>query len=260
MFVNSLAGFPPDQIRNFLYDAKLVNPANNAAIDPMGMYNAAVNFKVSGPEIDAALGWPRGTADAWIALQGLPPLVSGDYVVTTGKYLGDVRDELVNLGILTEQNAVVAEKLPMFFQYMLTNNIDNLQMELTLGWDIDSIGGNSFPMTYQQTVRTDTGGSTPVNYNENPVNVPMPILIDYTGYPPAPAPAPRNVSTPVTPVRNTPPGGGLPVATPQPVTNPITVPAPIDQTQTPIGINPQPQSKLPLILGIGAVIAATLLG
>jgi len=261
MMFTHLAGFPAEQIRNFLYDAMLVDPTNNAALDPFGIYNAAINFKVGGREIDDALGWPRGTADEWVRSQGLPALVSGDYTVTTGKYLGDVRDELVNLGILTNRNVLVTERIDDFIDYMDVNNIDALQMELTLGWDIDSIGTGRFPVT------------PPINYNDNPSRTPESVVPITT------SPAPRANTTPsavtetnIRPIPGTVPGTNTRPA-PAPVTRPpvvtvnvprntntsnsngnsSVVPPAINQTD-PV-LTEQSQSKLPLLLGIGALLA-----
>lgn len=246
-----LAGFPAEQIRNFLYDAMLVDPTNNAAIDPMGIYNAAVNFKVGGREIDDALGWPRGTADEWVRSQGLPALVSGDYTVTTRKYLGDVRDELVNAGILTNRNVLVAERVDNFINYMGVNNIDTVQMELTLGWDIDSINNGRFPIT------------TPINYDMNPARVPEPVI------PVTTSPAPRTVTTPaptpVTTVRPV-PAPITPITTnTRPVVNSTTVPRTTTSnsngtTTIPPEINQTDpalaqSSKTPLLIGVAALVA-----
>lgn len=73
--------FTPEQIRAFMVNTGLVDGNNGHIWDPMGIYEAAVENRVSARGIDSAMvgfspGWEYGTAQAWIAANGLAPLLT----------------------------------------------------------------------------------------------------------------------------------------------------------------------------------------
>ncbi len=73
--------YAPQDIRDYLVSEEIVDPNNGHIWDPLRMYEAAVEFRASARQIDAAMigfspGWEWGTAQAWIASQGLAPLLT----------------------------------------------------------------------------------------------------------------------------------------------------------------------------------------
>lgn len=66
-------GYTSTEIRDFLYQRGLIRD-DGAAINPRVIYDYAQQYKVTGPELDAAMGWRMGDADNWVRENGLPPL------------------------------------------------------------------------------------------------------------------------------------------------------------------------------------------
>ncbi|MGV0999693.1 MAG: hypothetical protein ACOYBQ_10235 [Fluviibacter sp.] len=78
---NTLGGYSGAEIFNWLRVAGFID-ANGNPLNPIEIYNAAVKFGVTAPELDAALNWAPGTAQSWIATSGRASLTGVEFGAT----------------------------------------------------------------------------------------------------------------------------------------------------------------------------------
>lgn len=208
--------FPPEAVRAYLYEHNLIN-SQNGALDPLGIYKAALAYGVMGTELDYALGWPNGTADDWVSMQGLRPLSfitvlstgdGGELVSTQANYApsdGDLFREITVASAGGENLDVIRNRL--MDRYSIPREyFDRVFIEQTYASApaIATAPSAGAPIIYP---------TTPIpQVPTNPVSVNMP---------------PQNVQT-VQPVR---------------VTNPL--PAQLAPSPNPIAVAPFPTGNLP---------------
>jgi len=78
-----LYGYDQPTIRQYLISQGLIDAAGNV-IDAHGVWVAAFHYGVTGPQLDAAIPLPPGTADAYVRDAGLQALRGVDYSTESG--------------------------------------------------------------------------------------------------------------------------------------------------------------------------------
>ena len=78
-----LRAYDQPKIRQYLISQGLIDAAGNV-LDAHGVWVAAYHYGVTGPQLDAAIPLPPGTADAYVRDAGLQALRGVDYSTESG--------------------------------------------------------------------------------------------------------------------------------------------------------------------------------